>query len=61
MEPAGAPKLLRFPTGIPGGVYQMSGLLMDDRRDPSRSLWPWAAFAALLCAGIVLFFMYVPR
>ncbi len=34
---------------------------MDDRRDPARSLWPWAAFAALLCAGLVLFFMYVPR
>ena len=34
---------------------------MDDRNEPARSLWPWALFAALLCAGIVLFFTYVPR
>lgn len=32
-----------------------------ETRDAVRSLWPWAVFALLLCAGIVLFFVYVPR
>ncbi len=30
-------------------------------RDPAPSLWPWAVFAVLLCAGIALFFTYVRR
>lgn len=58
---AGGPKLRALQAGTPGPVYQTQPIPMDDRRDPARSLWPWAVFAALLCAGVVLFFMYVPR
>lgn len=32
-----------------------------ETRDSVRSLWPWALFALLVCAGIVLFFFHVPR
>ena len=34
---------------------------MDDPNESARPLWPWALYAALLGAGIVLFFLYVPR
>ena len=43
----------------------MSRPLEDDlaelRRPRGVTLWPWALFAAALLAGIVLFFVYVPR
>jgi hypothetical protein len=30
------------------------------RRAPTRALWPWLLFTALLAAGLTLYFVYPP-